>query len=252
MIHQRARASDFNDLAVDYDRYRIGYSNELFDVFGASGLPRAAAVLDAGCGSGFATEPLVARGMNVTGIDPSPRMLESAKRRAPTATFVEATVEELPFGDRKFDAAVSAQAFHWFDNDRAFAELMRVVKPGGTIGVWWKVLGSDDPLRVLRTAAAKRAGVAPVAERQRAGFSAFYRAPFANRTLRVLPFVARVSVDDWIGYERSRASVRNGYGDRRAAYLEALRAELGAQYGSPAARLEVRYTQYLYIGHCAR
>jgi ubiquinone/menaquinone biosynthesis C-methylase UbiE len=175
-------------------------------------------------------------------------MLAAAKLAVPGATFTAGRVEALPFADRSFDSAVSAQAFHWFEADEAYAELARVVKPGGPIAVWWKVLGSDDPMRALRTAACRQIGVGPAPDSGRGGFSAFYRAPFATRTLRVLPFTARFCVDDWIGYERSRAAVQAAYGAKVEAYLDALRAGLIAKYGSPAQPVDVRYTQFLYVG----
>ncbi len=246
-----ARLGDFNDLVADYERYRIGYSSDLFEALGSFGMRRGAHVLDVGCGTGLSAQPLITRGLAVTGIDPSAPMVESAKRNVPKAEFLVGNVEQLPFPDRHFDGAVCAQAFHWFDADVAFAELIRVVKPGAAIGVWWKILGSDDPMRGLRAAAAEAAGVTPSADPLRGGFGAFYRAPFATRTLRVLPFMARFTVEDWLGYERSRASARNSYGGRREAYLAALRAELLAKFGTPEARLELRYTQYLYVGQTA-
>lgn len=252
MANDSLQTSGFNDLAADYERYRIGYSPELFDVLEPFGIRRGAAVLDAGCGTGLSAGPLVGRGVRVTGVDSSPEMLAIAKRLLPDATFVDARVEGLPFADAAFDGAISAQTFHWFDADRAFAELMRVIKPGGPIGVWWKILGSDDALRDARAAAARMAGVEPTADPLRGGFAAFYRAPFAKRSLRVLPFAARFSVDEWIGYERSRAISRDGYRDRLGAYLDALRSGLEAKYGPAGARFDVRYTQYLYIGECPK
>jgi ubiquinone/menaquinone biosynthesis C-methylase UbiE len=251
MIEHSARAGDFNGLAADYERYRIGYSPELFDALEPLGFRRGAHVLDAGCGTGISLEPLMARGLRLTGIDPSAQMLAVARKAAPQATLVEGRVEALPFADASFDAALCAQAFHWFDADAAYAELIRVVKPGAPVAVWWKILGSDEPMRALRAAACASVGVAPSADPLRGGFGAFYRAPFVSRTLRVLPFIARFTVDDWLGYERSRASARSAYGDKSEAYFAALRGELVAQHGSPAAVMPVRYTQFLYVGTTA-
>jgi ubiquinone/menaquinone biosynthesis C-methylase UbiE len=252
MIEQQARGGAFDDVAANYQRYRIGYSGELFDVLEQLGFRSGMEVLDAGCGTGLSMEPLAERGMKLTGLDPAAEMLAVAKLAVPSAAVVEGRAEALPFSDRQFDAAVSAQSFHWFDADRAYAQLVLVVKPGGPIAVWWKVLGSDDPMRALRAAACRRIGVEPSADPLRGGFGAFYRAPFAVRTLRVLPFLTRFRVDDWIGYERSRASALAAYGTKLEAYLEGLHAELIAKYGSPAARVDVRYTQFLYLGSTAR
>jgi ubiquinone/menaquinone biosynthesis C-methylase UbiE len=251
MIDEDVRAGDFNGLAANYERFRIGYSNELYDVLEKLGLRRGTRVLDAGCGTGISMRLLAARGMQLTGLDPSADMLAGAKTAVPDATLVNGSVEALPFADRAFDAAISAQAFHWFDGDTAYAELIRVVKPGGLIAVWWKILAAENSLRELRKAACARVGVGPTSDPLRGGFGAFYRAPFAARTLRVLPFGVRVRVEDWIGYERSRASARDVYGSKREAYIDALQAELLAKFGTLDARLDVRYVQYLYVGTTA-
>jgi ubiquinone/menaquinone biosynthesis C-methylase UbiE len=252
MIEQTMRNGDFDGLAAMYERYRVGYSSELFDALEGLGFKRGARVLDAGCGTGIAAAALADRGLTVTGLDPSGEMLAVAKAAVPSATFVSGSVEGLPFPNASFDAASSAQAFHWFDAPRAFAELMRVVVPGGPVAVWWKILGTDEPLRALRATACAQVGVEPSGDPLRGGFGAFYQAPFAQRVLRVLPFNARFSVDDWMGYERSRADARNGYGVKREAYFEALRAQLIGAYGSPAAPIIVRYAQFLYVGTTLR
>jgi ubiquinone/menaquinone biosynthesis C-methylase UbiE len=251
MIEHKARPGNFDSLAADYGRYRIGYSRELFEALEKFGFRRGASILDAGCGTGISSEPLVARGMQVTGIDPSAEMLATAKRDVPAATFLDGRVEELPFDDATFDGAVSAQAFHWFDAERAFHELIRVVRPGAPVAVWWKMLCSDDAMRSIRAAACDQAEVEPGEDPLRGGFRAFYRAPFASRSLRVLPFAARFAIEDWIGYERSRAYVRNTFGDRTDAYIDALRTLLVRKYGNSGARVEVRYSQYLYVGTTA-
>lgn len=252
MIEQDVRAGSFDGLAANYQRYRIGYSSGLFDMLETLGIRRGSRVLDAGCGTGISLEPLVARGMQVTGLDLSDDMLAVAKAAFPGAAFAAGRVEAQPFPDRSFDAAVCAQAFHWFDADNAFAELIRVVKPGGPIAVWWKILSSDDGMRALRAAACAQAGVQPAPEPLAGGFGAFYRAPFASRTLRVIPFQARMSIDDWIGYERSRAAARDAHGAKLETYLEALRTELNAKYTASGARFDVRYVQYLYVGTTAQ
>jgi SAM-dependent methyltransferase len=251
MIEQNVRGAEFDDLAADYERFRVGYSSELYSVLERQGLRRGMSVLDAACGSGLSMEPLITRGLKLTGLDASASMLAAARAACPQASLVSGRVEALPFADHTFDGAICAQAFHWLEMEQAFAELIRVVKPGGVVAVWWKLLCHDEPLRAMRVAASAAAGREPVPDALSGGFGAFYRAPFAARTLRVLPFTARFLVDDWIGYERSRAATRSAYGSAFPAYLEALRSELLAVHGSGSARIDVRYTQFVYIGTTA-
>jgi len=254
MDQQELSASLFGSHAANYltsPTHATGADLERLSALARTLAPARA--LDVGCGAGHASFALARGGVpRVIACDPSAEMLAAGQRSAPTATFVEGRVEQLPFADNSFDAATVAQSFHWFVADLAFAELMRVVKPGGSIAVWWKVLGSDDPMRAVRKAACAKAGVTDTKDPMQGGFNAFYRAPFATRALRVLPFTGRFTVMDWIGYERSRATARDAFGAKHDAYIAALYEELLAKFGSPQAKISVRYTQYLYVGNIAK
>ena len=79
-------------------------------------------------------------GARVTGIDYVPELLDIGRQRAAAerldVDFVEAAAEQLPFADGSFDAAISAIGVMFAaDHDRAAAELVRVVRPGGRIAV---------------------------------------------------------------------------------------------------------------------
>ena len=97
-------------------------------------------VLDAGCGSGFVTRNLLDLfpDLNITGIDYGIDRVEDAKRLAKEegkeATFLEASLYDLPFKDNEFDMVVSRFVFHHLDDhQKAMNELYRVVKPGGQV-----------------------------------------------------------------------------------------------------------------------
>ena len=59
---------------------------------------------------------------------------------------VGATAEYLPLADGTVDAVVVAQAFHWFDPDRALAEIDRVLRPGGWLALIWNERDESDPM----------------------------------------------------------------------------------------------------------
>jgi ubiquinone/menaquinone biosynthesis C-methylase UbiE len=241
--------ADFDDLAKNYDQFRTGYSGNLYDSLGELGFRNGMRVLDVACGSGLSMEPLVARGMSVVGIDKSTEMLKAAKQRVPTAALAHGTAESLPFENAFFDGVICAQSFHWFDAAKAYSEMIRVAKSGSPIAIWWKLLASDDDVRRFRNEASKELGLTNSDKILKGGFGAFYAAPLEKRALRVLPHVVRVTVDDWIGYEASRAHVRNDYGERSQAYLDTLRKKMLDVFATPSARIEVRYMQYLYVGY---
>jgi SAM-dependent methyltransferase len=95
-------------------------------------------VLDVACGTGVVAVTAARRGARVTGLDLTPELLERARENAAIAKvsidFHEGDVEKLPFDDSEFDVVLS-QYGHMFAPrpDLAIAEMLRVLRPGGTI-----------------------------------------------------------------------------------------------------------------------
>ncbi|MEU4236338.1 class I SAM-dependent methyltransferase [Actinoplanes sp. NPDC026619] len=92
----------------------------------------AGVALDAACGTGRHAAHLAARGHRVIGVDSSPEMLARARERVPAGDFRAGELDRLPLPDAHVDVAVCALALaHLSDLRPAFAELARVVRPGG-------------------------------------------------------------------------------------------------------------------------
>lgn len=64
-------------------------------------------------------------------------MREALARAYPAVDVRDGTAETIPVGDAGADAVVAAQAFHWFDGNRALAEIHRVLTPNGRLGLVW-------------------------------------------------------------------------------------------------------------------
>jgi demethylmenaquinone methyltransferase / 2-methoxy-6-polyprenyl-1,4-benzoquinol methylase len=93
-------------------------------------------VLDACCGTGDLAIADVRAGGRVTGLDFSERMLDRARRKAPELDWVTGDVLALPFPDGSFDAAtVGFGIRNVEDLERALAELRRVLRGGGRLGI---------------------------------------------------------------------------------------------------------------------
>jgi SAM-dependent methyltransferase len=94
--------------------------------------PHDAHILDGGCGTGANLE-LLQRYGTASGVDISDQAIEFCRARGVKRTFI-ASLNELPFSDAVFDLAISFEVIcNIADDQRAFAELARVLKPGGRL-----------------------------------------------------------------------------------------------------------------------
>lgn len=106
------------------------------DTLSALGVKPGMRFLDAGCGGGGACVLAAALGCEVAGFDASRALLAIARERLPLAQFVHGDLEQLPFADGHFDAALAANSVIFAEDIRqAIRELRRVVKPGGRVAV---------------------------------------------------------------------------------------------------------------------
>jgi ubiquinone/menaquinone biosynthesis C-methylase UbiE len=94
-------------------------------------------VLDVGCGTGKFARVLAERGLaRVWGVDPSAEMLDEARKRVPSSVGLKVgEAERLPFKEGAFDAAVLWTVVHLIERPVAFAELHRVLAPGGRVAI---------------------------------------------------------------------------------------------------------------------
>jgi SAM-dependent methyltransferase len=132
----RQRSLSFGEEAAAYERGRPSYPPEAIDWL----LPNGARdVLDLGAGTGKLTVRLVERGLDVIAVDPIPDMLEVLRNSLPDTPALLGTAEEIPLPDDSVDSVVVAQAWHWFDPERAIKEVARILRPGGRVGLVWNV-----------------------------------------------------------------------------------------------------------------
>ena len=137
------RATGFGARADDYDRLRPGPHPDALDWLlppdPAARSPRPT-VLDLAAGTGLVTRALGARAGRVVAVEPDGRMLARLVALTPSGDRVapvRGRAEELPVADAAVDAVLVASAWHWFDPVRASAEIGRVLRPGGTLGLLW-------------------------------------------------------------------------------------------------------------------
>jgi SAM-dependent methyltransferase len=119
----------------DYERGRPTYPSEAVRWL----IGDAQRVIDLGAGTGKLTSALIAHVPEVVAIEPQISMVSQLNRSVTGATAVCGRAEQIPIESGWADAVVVAQAFHWFDQDRAVPEIARVLKPHARLGLIWNV-----------------------------------------------------------------------------------------------------------------
>jgi SAM-dependent methyltransferase len=103
--------------------------------------PDATTVVDLGAGTGRLTQTLLDAGVDVVAVEPSAEMRAFVPE---PARATAGTAEAIPLPDASVDAVFAGQAFHWFHVPRAMAEMARVLRPGGRVGLLWNMLDDAD------------------------------------------------------------------------------------------------------------
>lgn len=138
-IHEAA-ARGFEVAVEHYGRGRPTYPDDALGyIVRTLGIAEGRDVLELGAGTGKFTELIVHSGARITVVEPVPAMRTALERNCPSVTVLDGTAEAIPLPDASADAAIAAQAFHWFDGDRALPEIHRVLRPDGVLGMIWNV-----------------------------------------------------------------------------------------------------------------
>lgn len=165
-------ATSFGAEAGNYQAGRPDYPFEAV-AWMLESLPAGARrIADVGAGTGKLTRTLLAApDAEIVAVDPDPAMLAALREESPGVPTFVGTAERLPLPDASVDAVVLGQAWHWVEPVVASAEIGRVVRPGGVLGLIWNIRDEQvDWVRrltdVMHGSAAEEmlAGVGPTVE----------------------------------------------------------------------------------------
>ena len=131
-----ARTLTFGQRAEDYHRWRPSYPADAVDWLAP---PAPARVADVGAGTGRMTSLLLSRGLIVEAVEPDPRMLAVLAAHNPDARCHDSDATAIPVADSSLAAVLVADAWHWMPAAETMAEVRRVLKPGGWLGLIWNV-----------------------------------------------------------------------------------------------------------------
>ncbi|MFJ3483112.1 class I SAM-dependent methyltransferase [Pseudomonas sp. NPDC090202] len=138
-VHSSAQTG-FSLEATTYNQGRPDYPAELDSwLTGALRITPDATVVDLGAGTGKFTRLLVPLAQDVIAVEPVDAMRLEFAKQWPRLWLIPGTAQSIPLAAGTADALVCAQAFHWFAEEAALAEIHRVLKPEGRLGLIWNV-----------------------------------------------------------------------------------------------------------------
>jgi len=238
----------FNPVAGQYAAYRPTYPPELAEYL--AGLPQARDVAwDAGCGSGQLSLPLASHFKQVFATDASPEQVAKAPSHE-RVRYSVAPAETSGLAADSVDLIVAAQAAHWFDLTRFYAEARRVARPGAFIAlITYGNLEMDgflhDLIRVFTFTTLK--GFWP-AERSFVddGYASL-PFPFDERHPPQLAMVKELSREALLGYIHTWSSVSNLKRKGMSDVLQKFEQQLKEMWGEAETR-EVRWPLSMRVG----
>lgn len=217
----------FGSAAAAYATFRPRYPAALFDrLFSLAG--RFDTAWDCGTGSGQAAVALAARFASVIATDTSAGQLAAAERHE-RVYYVRAAAERAPLRTGSADLVTVAQALHWFDTARFFAEVRRVLATAGVIAVWSYDLprvgpGIDEALRHYYSGV-----VGPYWAPERRLVEDAYRSiefPFDEIDVEPFEVTAALTLDEFAGYASTWSATLAFAADRGTDPVTRLRALL--------------------------
>lgn len=236
----------FSAIAAQYAQARPEYPQALFDWI-ASVVPSRELCWEAGCGSGQASRDLARVFERVHATDPSSAQIANAHGPANVGFAVEPG-EACSLPDSCADAVCVAQALHWFDLPRFFAECERVLKPGGMLFAWgYQDIEVDDDIAAVN--AALQARIRDDWAPQRYCIDAAYAGfefPFEQIETPHFELRAEWTLPRLLGYFSSYSATKT-HRERTGEDAVALHADaLAAAWGDPGRARAVRWPLFVH------
>ncbi len=137
--HDRVHAQSFGSAAELYDRFRPSLPAVVIDDLAAL---QPTDILDVGCGTGKGAADLIGRGMRVLGVEADERMAVVARGHGVPVEV--AAFESWDSAGRRFDLITCTDAWHWIDPERGIRKAASVLRPGGTLALFWSYQLLED------------------------------------------------------------------------------------------------------------
>jgi SAM-dependent methyltransferase len=239
----------FSKQAADYAKFRPRYPQALFDYLGTIA-PNRALAWDCATGNGQAAVPLAAVFDRVIATDASETQIANAERHD-RIEYRVAPAENSGLNSNSVDLVMVAQALHWFDLDRFYAETNRVLKPVGVIAVsayrFFHISPAIDDLVSRRY---YRDIVGPYWPPERRQIEAFeeIRFPFPHIHAPAFEMTVQWNLEDLLGYLWTWSATQRYIAANERDPRDEIRGDLLSAWGDPAQSRRVAWPLTLRAG----
>jgi len=239
----------FSGHATDYAKYRPGYPPELFDWLSSLSVDHELA-WDVGTGNGQAATRLAEHYANVIATDPSAEQIRQAAPH-PRVAYKVSPAEETDLANASIDLVTVAQAIHWFDFDRFYAQVNRVLKPSGAIAVWTYTLNNVSTAVDTVVREFYEDVVGPYWPPERKYIEDMYRSvpfPFAEVSAPKISMTTHWSYTDYVSYLRTWSATQRYIKTNEKDPIELVRQPLLEAWGSADQVLTVHWPLHVRAG----
>lgn len=231
-------ATSFGQAVDHYDRARPGYPSDAVELV-LTHQPRQ--VVDVGAGTGKLTAALLGAGREVVAVDPDEAMLARLQQRLPGVRTLVGTGESVPLPDANADLVTFGQSWHWVDVPAASAEVARVLRPGGVLGLVWNVRDTSQPW----VAELGEIMGASNAERLIEADAVRLEGPFGPLAEHVVTWQYPLDGERLVALAASRSYVITAAPQRREEILTQVR-ELAARVADPDGQISMPYRTHTF------
>jgi SAM-dependent methyltransferase len=238
----------FSEQAADYARFRPGYPRELFDYL-VSIAPSRRLAWDCGTGNGQAAAGLASVFDAVIATDASEKQITNAELHE-RVDYLVAPAEDSSIDFGTVDLIMVAQALHWFDLDRFYAEARRVLKSDGVLAASAYNLLHINPAIDEVVNRYYYEVVGPFWPQERKLVEQFDNLPFPFHEIDPPKFemTAQWNLDHLVGYLRTWSSTQRFMAAKGSDPLKQIMGELRAAWGTPEQTRNVIWPLTLRIG----
>lgn len=239
----------FSSRSNEYATFRPTYPRALID-FAASLAPARRRAWDCATGNGQAALLLADRFEHVIATDASTQQLANAGAH-PRVEYRLARAEESGLDEASIDLVTIAQAVHWFDLERFYAEVRRVLVQGGAIAMWCYELTEFEPRIDAAIHRFYSETVGPYWPPERGVIESGYRTlpfPFDEVATPKLAIESEMTLDETLGYLRTWSATRGFIEARGFDPVDAFAHELAPLWGPPSARKHARRPLHVRAG----